>query len=76
MQLNPYLNFNGQSLSLQVLERVLGGKITFSIDLGEMPAPTSFAESHKLIMHATLSVGDRVLWALILGTAVTKGNGH
>jgi len=29
---------------------------------GEMPGADQFpAESHKLIMHATLSVGDRVL---------------
>src|SRR2546430_6777622 len=41
---------------------VLGGKITFMMTWGEMPDADQFpAEAHKLIMHATLSVGDEVL---------------
>jgi PhnB protein len=63
MQLNPYVNFNGQcEAAFKFYEQVLGGKITFSMTWGEMPGADEFpAEMHKLIMHATLSVGDHVL---------------
>jgi PhnB protein len=63
MQLNPYLNFNGQAeAAFKFYEQVLGGKITFSMTWGEMPGADQFpAETHKLIMHATLSVGDERL---------------
>jgi len=63
MQLNPYLNFNGQcEQAFKFYEAVLGGKITFSMTWGEMPgADQSPRDTHKLIMHATLSVGDQVV---------------
>ena len=63
MQLNPYLSFNGQcEAAFKFYEQVLGGKITFMMTWGEMPGADQFpAESHKLIMHATLSVGNEVL---------------
>jgi PhnB protein len=64
MQVNPYLNFNRQcEAAFKFYEKVLGGKITFSMTWGEMPgAAEQFpAEAHKLIMHATLSVGDAQL---------------
>ncbi len=63
MQLNPYLNFNGQcEAAFKFYEKVLGGKITFMMTWGEMPGADQFpAESHGLIMHATLSVGDEIL---------------
>jgi PhnB protein len=63
MQLNPYLNFNGQcEAAFKFYEQVLGGKITFSMTWGEMPgADQSPAETHKLIMHATITIGDQVL---------------
>ncbi len=63
MQLNPYLLFNGQcEAAFKFYEQVLGGKITFTMTWGEMPGANQFpAEAHKLIMHATLSVGDEVL---------------
>lgn len=63
MQLNPYVTFNGQcEAAFKFYEQVLGGKITFSMTWGEMPGPDQFpAEMDKLIMHATLSVGDHVL---------------
>jgi len=63
MQLNPYVNFNGQcEAAFKFYEKVLGGKITFSMTWGEMPGADQFpAETHKLIMHTTLSVGDQVL---------------
>ena len=63
MQLNPYVNFNGQcEEAFKFYEQLLGGKITFMMTWGEMPGADQFpAESHKLIMHATLNVGDKVL---------------
>ena len=63
MQLNPYLNFNGQcEQAFKFYEAVLGGKITFSMTWGEMPGADQFPEdAHKLIMHASLSVGDQVV---------------
>ncbi len=63
MQLNTYLNFNGQCESaFKFYEKVLGGKITFKMTWGESPEANKMpAESHKLIMHATLNVGDATL---------------
>jgi len=63
MQLNPYLNFNGQcEAAFKFYEKVLGGKITFSMTWGEMPGADQFpAETHKRIMHSSISIGDQVL---------------
>lgn len=64
MQLNPYVSFNGQcEQAFKFYEKVLGGKITFMMTWGEMPggADQFPAEALKLIMHATLKVGDAVL---------------
>jgi PhnB protein len=63
MKVRPYLSFNGQcEAAFKFYEQVLGGKITFSMTWGEMPgADQSPAESHKLIMHTTLSIGDETL---------------
>ncbi len=63
MHINPYINFNGQcEQAFKFYEQVLGGKITFSMTWGEMPGADQFpAETHKLIMHSTLSVGDQLV---------------
>ena len=63
MQLNPYVNFNGQcEEAFKFYEEALGGKIIFKMTWGEMPGADQFpVESHKLIMHETLSVGDGLL---------------
>jgi PhnB protein len=63
MHVNPYLNFNGQcEAAFKFYEKVLGGRITFSMTWGEMPGADQFpAETHKQIMHATLSIGDAQL---------------
>src|SRR5438045_3089803 len=63
MQINPYLNFNGDCAeAFKFYEQVLGGKINFMMTWGEMPGADQFpAETHKRIMHATLSVGDQTL---------------
>ena len=74
MQINPYLNFNGQcEAAFKFYERVLGGKITFTMTWGEMPGANQFPpESHKLIMHTSLSVGDEVL----MGADAPPGRYH
>ena len=63
MKVNPYLNFNGDcAAALKFYEEVLGGKVSFSMTWGEMPGADQFPpETHKLIMHATLNVGDDVV---------------
>lgn len=63
MKVRPYLTFNGQcEAAFKFYEQVLGGKITFSMTWAEMPGADQFPpESHKLIMHTTLSVGDETL---------------
>ncbi len=63
MQLNPHVNFNGQcEAAFKFYEQVLGAKITFKMTWGEMPGADQFpAETHQLIMHATLAVGDQTL---------------
>jgi len=63
MQVNPYLAFNGQCAdAFKFYEKVLGGKITFTMTWGEMPGADQFpAETHKLIMHSRISIGDQVL---------------
>lgn len=65
MQIIPYLNFNGQcEAAFKFYEQVLGGKITFMATFGESPAaPQVGPESHHLIMHATLAIGDQALMA-------------
>lgn len=63
MKLNPYLNFNGEcAAALKFYEEALGGKVVFSMTWREMPGAEQFpAETHNLIMHATLNVGDDTL---------------
>jgi PhnB protein len=64
MKINAYVTFNGQcEEAFKFYERVLDGKIAFMTTWGEMPDTTQLpAEAHKLIMHATLTVGDQTLF--------------
>lgn len=63
MQINPYLIFNGEcEAAFKFYEQLLGGKITFKMTFGESPAAKEVPpESHNLIIHATLALGDRLL---------------
>ncbi len=63
MQINPYLSFNGEcEAAFKFYEQLLGGKITFMQTWGDSPVAGQMpAESHHLIMHATLTIGDQVL---------------
>ena len=60
MQLNPYLNFNGQcDAALKFYEKVLDAKTLFKMTWGESPMAKELpAASQNLIMHATLAAGD------------------
>ena len=63
MQLNSYLNFNGQcEAAFKFYEQCLGGKIVAMHTFGEMPAAEHVSpEARHQIMHARLQVGDAVL---------------
>ncbi len=63
MQLNPYLNFNGQcETAFKFYEQCLGGKIEATMTYGESPmADQTPPEWRNKIMHASLIVGDKVL---------------
>jgi len=60
MHINPYLNFDGQcEEAIKFYEQALGAKALFKMTWGEAPMANELpAESHKLIMHATLAIGD------------------
>lgn len=74
MQMNPYLNFNGQcEAAFKFYEQCLRGKIVAMHTYGEMPAPEQMpAESRQQIMHARLVVGDAVL----MGSDCPPGHYH
>ena len=63
MQLNPYLNFNGQcEAAFKFYERCLGGKIEFMLTHGDSPMAQQVpAEWRNKVMHARLVVGDKIL---------------
>jgi len=74
MQINPYVTFNGKCReAFDFYAKVLGGNITFSMTWGEMPGADQFPkETHNLIMHATLTVGDHIL----MGADAPPGRYH
>jgi PhnB protein len=63
MQLNTYLNFNGQcEAAFKFYERCFGGKIQMMMTHGESPmAQQTPPDWHNKIMHATLPVGGGAL---------------
>ncbi len=63
MQINPYLNFNGNcEAAFNLYERVLGGKIVFKMTHGESPMAASFGPDwQNKIMHASLAIGDPII---------------
>ena len=63
MQLNPYLNFNGQcKAAFEFYAECLGGKIAAMFTHGETPAAEHMPpETHHLIMHARLEADGVVL---------------
>jgi PhnB protein len=65
MQLNPYLNFNGQcEAAFKFYEKSLGGKIEAMFTHAGTPAEQQTPpEWRDKILHARLTVGDNVLMA-------------
>jgi PhnB protein len=65
MQLNPYLTFNGRcEAAFKFYEKVLGGKIDAMMTYGSSPmAEQTSPEWHNKIMHARMTVGDKMLMA-------------
>ena len=63
MQINPYLNFNGNcEAAFKFYEKCLGGKIVMLLTHGAAPTADHVpSEWHNKIMHARLELGDRVL---------------
>jgi PhnB protein len=65
MQLNPYLTFNGQcEAAFKFYEKVLGGKIEAMMTYGSSPmAEQTRSDWRNKIMHARMTVGDKMLMA-------------
>lgn len=65
MNVSPHLNFNGQCKeAFEFYEKVLGGKIVFSMTWGEMPGgdvDKLSPEERGRIMHTSLKVGDQTI---------------
>lgn len=63
MQLNPYINFDGQcEAAFKFYERCLGGKIENMMTWGESPmAEHTPQEWHGKIIHTRLNTGSSVL---------------
>jgi PhnB protein len=63
MELNPYLNFNGQcEAAFKFYEKCLGGKIVMMMTHGQSPmADQTPPEWRDKIMHVRMTVGDKVL---------------
>jgi PhnB protein len=63
MQLNPILSFDGEcEAAFKFYEQCLGGKITFMLTHADSPMADQVPpEWRNKIMHATMTVGDRVL---------------
>jgi PhnB protein len=65
VQLNPYLNFNGQcAAAFKFYEQCLGGKIDAMMTHAGTPAEAHVPPDWRdKILHARMSVGDTVLMA-------------
>jgi len=63
MNINPYLNFNGNCLeAFEYYAELMGADITFKQTFGESPmAKDTPPENHNNIMHATLAIGTHVI---------------
>jgi PhnB protein len=64
MKLNPHISFNGQcEAAFQFYERCLGGNILTMLTYGNSPMAEQVPlEFRGKIVHATLTVGDDVLY--------------
>jgi PhnB protein len=60
MQVHTYLSFDGRcDAAIKFYEEAIGAKLMFKMTWGESPMSKDMPpETHKLIMHSTLAVGD------------------
>ncbi len=60
MRVNAYLNFDGRcEEAIGFYMKALGARVLFKMTWGDGPMAAQLpAEAHKLIMHATLGIGD------------------
>jgi PhnB protein len=60
MNISTYLNFNGEcARALSFYEQAIGARVLFKMTWGESPmAKDCPPETHGLIMHSTLAIGD------------------
>jgi PhnB protein len=60
MHINPYVHFDGNcQAAIEFYEEAIGAKPLFKMTWGEAPMAAEMpAETHPLIMHATLAIGD------------------
>ena len=63
MELNPYLQFNGQcAAAFKFYEQALGGKIVDLRTFGESPMKDQVpSDWHDKVMHARIVIGNQVL---------------
>jgi PhnB protein len=63
MQLNPYVNFNGNcAAAFKFYEKCLGGKIGMMMTFGESPMADQVPAGHRdKVIHARMTIGDQVL---------------
>ena len=63
MQLNPYLNFNGNcAAAFKFYEKALGGKIQLMMTFAESPMAEQVpAAQRNKVIHARMTFGDQVL---------------
>jgi PhnB protein len=63
MQVNPYLNFNGQCAeAFRFYDQVLGGKVLFTMRFGESPmAGQVLPEQRDWVIHASMNIGGEVV---------------
>ena len=63
MQLNPYLNFNGNcAAAFKYYEKNLGGKIEMMMTFAESPMADQVPQTQRdKVMHARMTIGDYVL---------------
>lgn len=63
MQLNPYLNFNGNcAAAFKFYEQALGGKIQMMMTFAESPMAEQVPTAQRdKVIHARMTLGDQVL---------------
>jgi PhnB protein len=62
MQLNPYLNFNGQcEEALTFYAKVLGGEVIMILKGKDTPMADKMPAFREMVMHGRIKVGDTLL---------------